>query len=211
VDGGINQLLKERPRLFNLGDVASPGSYRVVDVPGYYRGLVEVLGGMGFCAQMDPTETVLQVKASNDTSESFRVLTSRNFVARGAWIYQDTCTPASFPIAPADNIAYIRLSFFGFNCLPGTQEPEKVAKKLPMACDGHLTATPKDPDGRDVPLVVHGSDVEWRFKRGEEFVSLRQWPDQPFNQTVSPRNPGAFKLCATVQGTTGCLGVEVIP
>lgn len=42
-------------------------------------------------------------------------------------------------------------------------------------------------------------------------MSLKQWPDQPFNQTVYPRSPGFFKLCATVQGQTGCLGVEVIP
>jgi hypothetical protein len=211
VDGAIEKLVQDRPQLFNLNDVESPGSYRVVDVEGYYQGLVDQLGTMGLCAQMDPTGAVLQVKAGNESSEAFRVLTSKGFTARGHWIYQNTCTPASFPVAPADNVSYIRVSFFGFNCLPGTREPEKVARKLPMACDGHVTATPKDPDGRDVPLVVHGGDVQWRLKRGEEFVSLKQWPDQPFNQTVYPRTPGFFKLCATVQGQTGCLGVEVIP
>jgi len=211
VEGAIDRLVQERPQLFNLSDMESPGSYRVVDVEGYYQGLVDRLGATGLCAEMDPTKTVLQVKVSNDSSEDFRVLTSKNFIARGAWIYQNTCTPAAFPIAPADSIAYIRVSFFAFNCLPGAPEPDKMDKKLPLACDGYLTATPKDPDGRDVPLVVHGSDIQWKLKRGEEFVSLKQWPDQPFNQTVYPRSPGFFKLCATVQGQTGCLGVEVIP
>lgn len=166
VNGAIDALVQERPQLFNLNDVESPGSYRVVDVEGYYQGLVDRLGAAGLCAQMDPTKTVLQVKAGNDSSEAFRVITSKNFIARGAWIYQNTCTPASFPIAPADNVSYIRVSFFGFNCLPGTREPDKVDKKLPLGCDGYVTATPKDPDGRDVPLVVHGGDVEWKLKRG---------------------------------------------
>lgn len=211
VDGAIERLQQERPQLFNLDDMASPGSYRVVDVEGYYQGLVDRLSASGLCAQMDATKTVLQVKADNESSEAFRVLTSKNFTARGIWTYQNTCTPASFPLAPADSIAYIRVSFFGFNCVPGTQAPDKADRKLPLACDGYLTATPKDPDGRDVPLKVHGGDVEWRVKKGEEYVSLKQWPDQPFNQTVYPRTPGFFKLCATVQGQTGCLGVEVVP
>jgi hypothetical protein len=211
VDGAIEALINGRPQLFNLGDVASPGSFRVVDVEGYYTGLVAELEARGLCAQMDPTKSVLQVKASNDSSEDFIVLTSKRFIARGAWIYQNTCTPASFPVSAANSIAYIRVSFFGFNCPDGTPEPDKLEKKLPVVCDGYATATPKDPDGRDVPLVVHGSDVTWTLKQGAEFVSLRPWPDQPFNQTVSPHTPGYFKLCATVQGQTGCLGIDVVP
>jgi hypothetical protein len=211
VDGAIDKLVQERPQLFNLNDVASPGSYRVVDPEGYYQGLVDRLGAAGLCAEMDPTKTFLQVKANNDSSESFRVLAAKDFIARGAWIYQNTCTPASFPVTAADSVSYIRVSFFGFNCPAGTPVPEKADKKLPLACDGYVTATPKDPDGRDVPLSVHGGEVAWKLKKGEEFVNLAQWPDQPFNQTVYPRTPGFFKLCATVQGQTGCLGVEVVP
>jgi hypothetical protein len=104
-----------------------------------------------------------------------------------------------------------RLSFFGFNCEPGIGAPDKADHTLPMGCDGYLTATPKDPDGRDVPMQIHGSDIEWRFKKGEEFVNLRQWPDQPFNQTVYTVAPGFFKLCATVQGVSGCVGISVVP
>ena len=84
VDGAIEALIDGRPQLFNLGDVASPGSFRVVDVEGYYAGLVAELEARGLCAQMDPTKSVLQVKASNDSSEDFIVLTSRRFIARGA-------------------------------------------------------------------------------------------------------------------------------
>jgi hypothetical protein len=28
---------------------------------------------------------------------------------------------------------------------------------------------------------------------------------------VHPEAPGFFKLCATVQGVSGCVGIEVVP
>jgi hypothetical protein len=211
VDRAIDQLIRQQPGIFNLGDVAGERSYRVTDTDAYYQGLTAVLGAGGLCAQMDATKSYLQVKGSNDFSEDYEVLTSKGFTPLGVWIYRDTCTPASFPVSAADTISYIRISFFGFNCNPGVAAPDKAAKKLPMGCDGYLTATPKDPDGRDVPSQIHGSEISWSFKRGEEFVSLRQWPDQPFNQTVHPVAPGFFKLCANVQGVSDCVGIEVVP
>jgi hypothetical protein len=211
VDGAIDQLIREQPGIFNLGDVAGERSYRVIDTNAYYQGLTEVLAAGGACARMDGTKSYLQVKGSNDFSENYEVLTNRGYTPRGVWIYHDTCTPASFPVSAADTISYIRISFFGFNCNPGVTAPDKADKKIPMGCDGHLTATPKDPDGRDVPIQIHGGDVNWSFKRGEEFVSLRQWPEQPFNQTLHPVAPGFFKLCANVQAVWGCVGIEVVP
>jgi hypothetical protein len=211
VDEAINQLIRQQPLIFDLADVAGERSYRVVDPDAYYQGLTEVLAVGGVCARMDETKSHLQVKGSNDFSENYQVLTSRGFTPQGVWIYRDTCTPASFPVSSAEAISYIRISFFGFECNPGVQPPDKADKKLPMACDGHLTATPKDPDGRDVPLAIHGGDVTWSFKRGAEFVSLRQWPQQSFNQTVHPVSPGFFKLCASVQGVSNCVGIEVVP
>jgi len=211
VDGAIDQLIKQQPAIFNLTESAGERQYRVVDTDAYYQGLTEVLAAGGTCARMDATKSYLQVKSGNEFSENYEVLTSKGFTPRGVWIYRETCTPASFPVSAADTISYMRISFFGFNCNPGVAAPEKADKKLPMACDGYLTATPKDPDGRDVPLQVHGGDVDWRFKRGEEFVSLQQWPDQPFNQTVHPVAPGFIKLCAIVQGVSGCVGIEIVP
>jgi hypothetical protein len=211
VDGAIDQLIREKPGIFNLSDTVGERSYRVTDTNAYYQGLTDVLAAGGICAQMDATKSYLQVKGSNDFSEDYEVLTSKGFTPRGVWIYRDTCTPASFPVSAADTISYIRISFFGFNCNAGVKPPEKADKKLPMGCDGYLTATPKDADGRDVPEQIHGEDVTWSFKRGEEFVNLRQWPEQPFNQTVYPVAPGFFKLCARVQGVSDCVGIEVVP
>jgi hypothetical protein len=211
VDRAIDQLIKQQPGIFNLGDVAGERSYRVVDTAAYYQGLTEILAAGGACARMDATKSFLQVKSSNDFSEDYEVLTSKGFTPRGVWIYRDTCTPASFPVSSADTISYIRISFFGFECNPGVAAPDKADKKIPLGCDGFMTATPKDPDGRDVPSQVHGGQIDWSFKRGAEFVSLHQWPDQPFNQTVHPVAPGFFKLCASVQGVSDCVGIEVVP
>ena len=211
VDTAIDQLIKQQPSIFNLNDKAGERSYRVLDTDAYFQGLTEVLAGAGICARMDPTKTYLQVKNSNDFSEDYEVLTTKGFTPRGVWIYRDTCTPASFPLTAADSISYIRISFFGFNCNPGVKAPEKADKKLPMGCDGYMTATPKDADGFDVPAQVHGNEIDWHFKKGAEFVSLRQWPDVPFNLTVHPEALGFFKLCATVQGVSACVGIETVP
>jgi hypothetical protein len=211
VDGAIDDLIRKRPGLFNTNDVAGERSYRVLDQDAYYQGLADTLGARGLCARMDATESFLQVKQSNDFSEDYEVLTTRGYTPRGVWIYRSTCTPASFPVAASETISYIRISFFGFNCSPGVTSPNRGDTKLPLGCDGYLTATPKDPDGRDVPSQIHGADITWSFKRGAEFVHLRQWPDQPFNQTVFPVAPGFFKICATVSGVSGCQGIEVIP
>jgi hypothetical protein len=211
VDGAIDALIRQRPGLFNLNDVAGERSYRVLDQDAYYQGLADTLGTAGFCARMDVTNTYLQVKQSNDFSEDYEVLTTRGYTPRGVWIYRDTCTPASFPLSPAETLSYIRISFFGFNCSPGIPTPNKALNQLPMGCDGYLTATPKDPDGRDVPIQIHGSDITWSFKKGQEFVNVRPWPEQPFNQTVYPLAPGFFKICATVSGVSSCQGIEVVP
>jgi hypothetical protein len=211
VDAAIDDVLKKRPGLFNMTDVAGERSYRVLDQDGYYLALADSLGTSGLCAQMDPTKTYLQVKLSNDFSEDYEVLTPQGFTPRGVWIYRNTCTPASFPLAAAETISYIRISFFGFTCPPDVPVPLRSDNTLPMGCDGYLTATPKDPDGRDVPSQIHGDEITWSFKRGEEFVKLRQWPEQPFNQTVYTVAPGFFKICATVSGVSGCQGIEVVP
>ena len=211
VAGSIDRLIKQRPQLFNLNDVAADGTYRVVDVEGYYKALVDSLAAAGVCAQMDLANTYLQVKGSDEFSEDYQVLTSRNFTTSGAWIYRDTCTPASFPLTPADSISYVRVSFFGFRCNPGVVSPNRGDTLLPLGCDGYATATPKDPNGRDVPQPVYGREIAWSVKKGDGLVGLRPWPDEPFNQTVQPVALGAFKLCATVQGVTGCMAAEVVP
>jgi hypothetical protein len=82
----INTLKSEHPEYFR-GDT-------VLNLPGYYVGLIRILDRGGLCAAYDGEE--LAVKNSNDFSDQYKVLTSWNEVRRA---YMVTCTPAVFPLA----------------------------------------------------------------------------------------------------------------
>ena len=82
----IGTLQSEHPEYFR-GDT-------VVNLPGYYVGLIRILDREGLCAAYDGEE--LAVKSSNDFSDQYKVLTSWNDVRRA---YMVTCTPAVFPLA----------------------------------------------------------------------------------------------------------------
>jgi hypothetical protein len=82
----IDVLKGERPEYFR-GDT-------VVDLGGYYVGLIRILDRKGLCAAYDGEE--LAVKNTNDFSEQHKVLTSWNEVRRA---YMLTCYPAVFPLA----------------------------------------------------------------------------------------------------------------
>ena len=100
----MDELVKEKPQLFNLKDEAAPvgyGNYRVLDVDGYLNGMVVKLQSYGLCAQRDPGDYLYQqlnVKSVNDFSEDFDVLTSAGYVWHSAGTFRRLCTPASFPL-----------------------------------------------------------------------------------------------------------------
>ena len=59
-----------------------------------------------------------------------------------------------------------------------------------------------------MPLSIHGPDIEWELRRGDEVVEvLEDWSfPNPFNKVLRAKGPiDAFQLCATVQGVEGCL------
>ena len=94
--------------------------------------------------------------------------------------------------------------------IPLKPQPVKGSKPvLPLGCDASVTATPKTFDHVDVPLSVHGPDVEWELVEGN--AAIRQWDWQPFNLTVYPLGAGPLKLCATVKGVRGCLSGQIVP
>jgi hypothetical protein len=212
VQGAIDRLVRTRPQLFDLEDESGAGQYRVLDREAYLQAIVTELRASGFCAQRAFDRETIQVKESNDLSEDFDVITSSGYVRRNA--YLTSCRPASFPVEPADLIARVRVAFWGFDCDPGVVAPSNLARELPRGCDGSVTATPKDKDGVDVPLAVHGPDIEWELRRGAEIVNVlsdKRFPN-PFNVVLRPKGPlGAFHLCATVQGLEGCLAGTVTP
>jgi len=95
VEGGISQLLKSRPELFDLGDV-NPGSDwpRVKDMDAYHAAMVSLLAGQGYCAFFDGEE--IQVKRTNDFTEHYDVNYSDKYIRTGSGIYRGSCYPAAF-------------------------------------------------------------------------------------------------------------------
>jgi hypothetical protein len=209
VDDAIELLAKQQPDLFNLQDQRGTGGYLVKDFDRYYEGVVTNLQATGVCAGFD--YVYLNVKNTNAFSDRFDILTSSGHARRGESMYQGTCYPANFPLDPQDVIAYIRVAFFGFSCDPGVVPPPNALGKLPLGCEGFVTATPKDKDGKDVDPRIHGTDITWVLRDGKGVVDTEHVEGQPFNWTLIPRKLGTFSFCATLQGIEGCLNGEVIP
>jgi hypothetical protein len=216
VEAAIDRLVREHPEIFNREEEAgaNTGQYRVLAADAYLDGLVDNLRAAGLCAERTMDRERIVAKSTNAFSEEWDVLTSGSFVRRGPYSYIHTCTPASFPIDPADVIAYVRTVFFGFECLPGVVPPDYREKRIPVGCDGFVTATPWTHDDQKVPSWIHGPDVEWELRQGAEVVRVD--PDtrfgNPFNRVVRPTGVvGGFVLCATVLGKEGCLNGSTIP
>jgi hypothetical protein len=64
VEAALDQLIKDKPGLFDAGDnQAGTNFIKVLDVKGYTDGMVELLKGKGYCARWDGEE--IQVKREN--------------------------------------------------------------------------------------------------------------------------------------------------
>lgn len=209
VDAAIEQLVQQRPELFNLEEEAGPGGYKVLDADQYHAGVVKNLEAMAFCADADNNQ--VQLKNSNDFSEHYDILVSTVHIRRGDGSYRATCNPAAFPLDAADLIDGIRVAFYGFRCPDGVEVPRNGAGELPVGCDGFVTATPKTRDNRDVDPRVHGPDIQWIHWEGQEQVKVDDFPGQPFNKTLTGVQEGTFRLCAVVKGVEGCLNGRVTP
>jgi hypothetical protein len=208
----VDRVIQSRPELFDLADENGEGTgqYRVLDRDTYLEAVLNELRVVGLCAQLDFDGETVQVKDSNDLSEDFEVFSS-NYVRRNGFV--TACEPAAFPVEPGELIARVRVGFWMFYCDAGVTPPLNNDRELPLGCEGAVTATPKDQDDRDVPLEVHGPDIEWTLRRGAEVVEVL--PDDvypnPFNRILTPLGPiDAFQLCATVQGVEGCLNGDTV-
>ena len=85
---------------------------------------------------------------------------------------------------------------------------------MPLGCDGFVTATPKQRNGQDVPSWVHGSDIDWDLREGDDVVAVEPDPSlfEPLQpDPATPRARSASFLCATVLGVEGCLNGQTIP
>ncbi|HXK10532.1 MAG TPA: hypothetical protein VMT70_12860 [Vicinamibacteria bacterium] len=216
VEAAIDRLVKEKPQLFDLQEEAGAGTgqYRVLDAEGYADGLIADLRAAGLCAERTLDLQRLAVKDSNSFSEEWDLLSSSGFIRRTANAYRSTCDPASFPADPADYTAYVRTAFFSFECNPGVVPPPNPDGLLPLSCDGYVTATPKQRSGLDVPAWIHGPDIRWELREGDDVVNVDEdWRyGNAFNKVLRTKGrTGGFVLCATVLGKVGCLNGRVIP
>jgi hypothetical protein len=209
VDAAIDQLVQQRPEIFEQGDAAGPGGYRVLDVDQYQTGVVRNLEAMAFCAASENGQ--IELKNSNEFSEHYDILLSTQHIRRGDGSYRATCNPPAFPLDAADLIDGVRVAFFGFNCPEGIEPPRNGAGTLPVGCEGFVTATPKTRDNKDVDPRVHGPDIQWIHWEGHEQVRVEDFPGVTFNKTLVGLEPGGFRLCAVVKGVEGCLNGTVTP
>jgi hypothetical protein len=94
VDRAIDQVVREHPEYFNLGNDTGGGSFQVLDRSRYIGAVVRALHSQGVCAREELEE--IQVKTSNDFNEQYNVWTSWGHVRRGPGAYITTCFPARF-------------------------------------------------------------------------------------------------------------------
>ena len=208
----MDLLVAARPEIFDTNIEIGSGSYRVLDEKAYLDGLQVMLASLGVCSRADAATGNLRVKSHNDLDETYAVLNEKGNIGRGWRSYLQTCTPAGFPLAPEDAFSYVRTAFFGYKCDDGVPKPVPATGQLPVVCSGIVTATPKDANGVNTPPEIHGSDVSWRLRSGEEVVSVYPALDgNIFNYIVQAKAVGSFSLCATVGGLEGCLNGRVTP
>ena len=208
LDEAIDLLATQKPQIFDVNDLRGPGGYLVKDVNAYYDGVIANLQAAGMCAGFD--FKYFNVKSTNDFSDQYDILLADNHVRRGSGSYLGSCYPANFPVDPHDVIAYIKISFFGYSCDPGVAPPPFADHKLPLGCQGFITATPKDKDGKDVDSNIHGDNITWLLEEGKGVVDTHHVDGQPFNWTLQPLRLGGFSFCATLQGVHSCFNAEVI-
>jgi hypothetical protein len=95
VASAIEQLQRDKPGIFDAGDIAPGRDWPAVkDWNAYYQGVVDILSKKGYCSRFNGEE--LEVKKTNEFSESFDINYQDKFVRLGPGIYQSACYPAQF-------------------------------------------------------------------------------------------------------------------
>jgi hypothetical protein len=96
VEAAIDQLMKEKPEIFNFDDTAAGTNWPLVkDHDGYNNGLIAILTQKGYCARFDGEEIALK-RGSNKSSEQYDVNFQDKYIRRGSGIYRSSCYPAAF-------------------------------------------------------------------------------------------------------------------
>jgi len=209
VEASIAQVIHEHPDWFDFDRYRGDGGYHVHDSDIVNAEVVRQLQNRGLCAYFDFVRQLVQVKTSDTVSEDYAVVDDAH-LRRGTASFRSSCSPAAFPVNPADWIDHVRVAFYDVICEDGRTPPRNGEGKVPMGCYGIVTATPKKADNTDVDSRIHGPEISWTLTQVDDFIDVREFPDVAFNKYVKGLDPGTFRLCATVLGKEGCMNGEVI-
>jgi hypothetical protein len=209
VNAAIDRLAVRHPEYFDTSVNQGTGEWRVLRSRDYLDGVVAELERVRFCAETDQVSAVA-LKNGSEFSETYDVLLPTGHVRRGNRAYQETCSPPSFPVVPAEAIAYVRVAFYSITCEEGITPPRNGENVLPLGCRGFVTATPKQRNNEDVPHHIIGSDVAWRLEQAGEVVIVHDDASNAFNKMLVGRSPGRYSLCASSHGVEGCQHAEVV-
>ncbi len=95
VEAAIDQVLKQKPELFDF-DQTAPGTDGPLlkDARAYHLAVADALVARGFCSKFDGEE--IQAKRSNEFSEHYDINYSDRYVRRGPGTFRSSCYPAAF-------------------------------------------------------------------------------------------------------------------
>ena len=96
VEDAIDQLLVERPELFDFDDRATGEGWPALrDGSGYHDAMLDKLRSKGYCAIFDGEEIQMK-QGSNEFSEHYDVNYQDKYIRRGNGIFRGSCYPAAF-------------------------------------------------------------------------------------------------------------------
>ena len=96
VEAAIDQLVRERPGIFNLSDTRGgcDNCYFIRDSDAYWEGVTQRIQQGGLCATNDGEE--LAVKNNNNWNDQYDIITGDGHIRRQLGAYRSTCHPAWF-------------------------------------------------------------------------------------------------------------------
>ena len=95
VESAIDQVMAQKPALFNFADHAPGNDWpAVTDMLAYENAVIDVLASRGYCGKFDGEE--IQVKRTNEFTEHYDINYADKYIRRGPGIFRGSCYPAAF-------------------------------------------------------------------------------------------------------------------
>lgn len=95
VEGAIDQVMAQKPALFNFDDRApGTGWPAVTDMLAYENAVIDALASKNYCGKFDGEE--IQIKRTNEFTEHYDINYADKYIRRGPGIFRGSCYPAAF-------------------------------------------------------------------------------------------------------------------